>query len=91
MAQQDQNGADELMAEDTDISDDLLASGMDEDNDLLAASSAPVNEDVDIEELVQVQRERLERLRRVIVLGEDADKVKQEGEGRPEGDGDYLF
>lgn len=91
LMQQDQNGLDEIMADDTVLSDDPTASSVQEDNDISTSTSAPVNEDVDIEELVQVQRERLERLRRVIVLGEDADLVKQEGEGRTEGDGDYLF
>jgi hypothetical protein len=89
---QDQNGMDKLLAENTELIEDSLATGsMDEDNDMSESTSAPVNEDVDIEELVQVQKERLERLRRVIVLGEDADIVKQEGEGRTEGEGDYLF
>ncbi|KAJ2956192.1 hypothetical protein NQZ79_g7916 [Umbelopsis isabellina] len=91
MDQQEQNGADELMSEGNGVPEEAVATSLDENNNDSASATAPPGEDVDIEELVQVQKERLERLRRVIILGEDADKVKQEGEGRTDGDGDYLF
>lgn len=91
MDHQEQIGADELMSEGNGIPDESGTSSMDDNNNESASATAPAGEDVDIEELVQVQKERLERLRRVIILGEDADRVKQEGEGRTDGDGDYLF
>ncbi|KAM3589306.1 hypothetical protein VKS41_000174 [Umbelopsis sp. WA50703] len=91
MDQQEQNGGDELMSEGNGVSEESVTTSMDDNNADSVSTAAPAGEDVDIEELVQVQKERLERLRRVIILGEDADKVKQEGEGRTDGDGDYLF
>ncbi|CEG84080.1 hypothetical protein RMATCC62417_17930 [Rhizopus microsporus] len=52
-------------------------------------NTAPNNmeEDEDMEELLQIQRDRLDRLRKVILLGMDADAAKANSDNKE----DLLF
>lgn len=52
----------------------------DPNNQLTKENTATFDEE-DMEELLQIQRDRLDRLKNVIVLGMDADTVKASGRG----------
>ncbi|KAG0182925.1 hypothetical protein DFQ28_003654 [Apophysomyces sp. BC1034] len=94
MEQEKQDDHDKQQEKSSEMDTDVLpyfSPGMDSSTNMQQDShTEQLLEDEDMDELLQIQRERLERVRKVIVLGMDAESVKATQNGGEEKD-DLLF